>query len=589
MNEVLMSIGVDPKLHTESHFDLAQLVVKEESEGIIEYALSLKNDKPVVPQPVVVEWSIPAVNVMGVWRNTVDFNKRIEADWELEMQQSRISIDSPVISLFGNDDTNALTFACSNAINRVELAAKYREEDNRFYCKMIFFTECKYHIEEFNANIRLDFRRIHFSHALNDVSIWWENNGMEPMKVPQIAKRPLYSTWYQYHQNLDTELLKRECQIVKELGYDAIILDDGWQTKDSNRGYDYTGDWNPDRIPEISDFVKDLQKIGMKVGLWFSVPFCGRKSQAYKKFKGKFLTENHRWAPVFDPRYPDVRSYLVSIYTKAIRDWGLDGLKLDFIDDFQAYEDTSFESDPNRDFNSINDAVNELLKQVKLAVTAINPEVFIEFRQRYIGPAIRPYGNMLRAFDCPGDPTMNRVRIADIKMLAGNTAVHSDMVKWNYEEPVELASLHMINTLFGVPQLSVLVTDAPSDHIEMIKFYTDYWVRRSEVLMNGEFMPNSPLSNYPLLNAKKNGVGVFTVHEDCPVQIKDQFYQFEIVNGKQSEDLVTIVSNDFGEYHFKILDCKGLEHDRGVMNLAKGPAIWNIPIGGMLVFESLNQ
>jgi len=78
----------------------------------------------------------------------------------------------------------------------------------------------------------------------------------------------------------------------------------------------------------------------MKCLLWYSVPFCGIKSKAYQLFKGKFLTENHPWAPVFDPRYPEVRSYLVQKYAAALIDWKLDGFKLDFIDDFKAYPET---------------------------------------------------------------------------------------------------------------------------------------------------------------------------------------------------------------------------------------------------------
>ena len=125
------------------------------------------------------------------------------------------------------------------------------------------------------------------------------------------------------------------------------------------------------------------------------------------------------------------------------------------------------------DYHSINDAVDRLLKDVITTLKAIKPDVFIEFRQKYTGPAMRKYGNMFRAFDCPGDATMNRIRIADIKMLAGNTAVHSDMITWHKDDTVEVAALQMINTLFGVPQISVLLKEAAKDHLNMIKFYTN--------------------------------------------------------------------------------------------------------------------
>ena len=137
---------------------------------------------------------------------------------------------------------------------------------------------------------------------------------------------------------------------------------------------------------KTKEFVQDIHDTGMKIGFWYSVPFCGKKSKAYQEFKGKFLTENHRWAPVFDPRYPEVRLYLINIYKNALVDWNLDGFKLDFIDDFRLYPETP-EANDQMDFVSINAAVDKLLTDVIDTLKAINPDVFIEFRQKYVGPA----------------------------------------------------------------------------------------------------------------------------------------------------------------------------------------------------------
>ncbi|MEM7381712.1 MAG: glycoside hydrolase family 36 protein, partial [Bacteroidota bacterium] len=466
-----------------------------ESDGIAIYDFEVNSDIEVFPDPITLQWKIPAVNVKGIWKPTTDFAKRIQADWELENMESRISIDAPVISLFGHDDSNVLTFACSNAINKLEMNARLREEDNCFYCHITFFSECAYPLTNFKARIYLDYRRLHFSSALKAVSEWWESLGnLKPAYVPEIAKKPLYSTWYQFHQNLDLEVLLAECKLARKLGYEVVIIDDGWQTNDSNRGYDFTGDWRPERIPDIADYVASLHTIGMKVALWYSVPFCGKKSRAYKKFKGKFLTENHRWAPVLDPRFPEVREYLVNIYAEALSEWKLDGFKLDFIDDFKLYPDTPLNKENGRDYASINKAVDRLLTDVMSTLQAINPEVFIEFRQKYTGPAMRKYGNMFRAFDCPGDATMNRVRITDIKMLCGSTVVHSDMVTWHEEESLEVAALHMMNTFFGVPQLSMMLQKTSASHMRMIAFFTSYWNTYSEVLLEGAFTPSQPLA-----------------------------------------------------------------------------------------------
>ncbi|MFD2588499.1 glycoside hydrolase family 36 protein [Croceitalea marina] len=560
-----------------------------DKDDIVIYKLDVRSNEKFIPEPIELEWKIPALNVKGIWKPTSDFSKRIEADWELENHESRISIDSPVISLFGNKDENILCFSCSNAINKIELGAKYREEDDFVYCKIILFTECKYAIKDFNIEIRLDYRNIHFSRALKETGLWWESfAALKPCAVPAIAKKPLYSTWYQFHQNLDEALLLKECGLAKELGFEAIIIDDGWQTEDNNRGYDYTGDWQSERFEDFGAVVRGMQNLGMKVGLWYSVPFCGKKSKAYQRFKGKFLTENHRWAPVFDPRFPEIRNYLVGIYVAAAKDWGLDGFKLDFIDDFKAYPDTCFEPNAERDFASINDAVDALLTQVSDEVKKVNPDIFIEFRQKYTGPAMRKYGNMLRAFDCPGDYTMNRVRIADIKMLCGETAVHSDMVTWHFDESVENAALHYLNTMFGVPQISVMLHEAPLAHINMIRFYTDFWNSNAELLLSGDFIPTSPMANYPLKSVSSDKKAIIGVFENNFIELESAHNQIDILNAKPSKSIILVAKHNFGTFKCQIFDCEGAIVNEKTLELMEGVNALKVPICGMAQLRLTN-
>ncbi|MGB5820543.1 MAG: glycoside hydrolase family 36 protein [Saonia sp.] len=559
-----------------------------DQDGLIIYDFEISSETELYPQPITLKWRIPAVNVKGIWKPTSDFAKRIQADWELENMESRISIDAPVISLFGHDDKNVLTFACSNAINKLEMNACLREEDNCFHCHITFFTEYEFAMKKFKTQLHLDYRGFHFSRALKEVSQWWETfETLTPAYVPAIAKVPLYSTWYQFHQNLDEHVLLKEFAIAGKLGYGAIIVDDGWQTIDSSRGYDYTGDWRPDRIPGMASFVDRIHQLGMKVGLWYSVPFCGKKSEAYKRFKGKFLTENHRWAPVFDPRFPDVRQYLIDTYTNALRDWGLDGFKLDFIDDFRLYEDTPLSQEDGRDYASINAAVDRLLTDVIKALQTINPEVFIEFRQKYTGPAMRKYGNMFRAFDCPGDATMNRVRIADIKMLCGKSAVHSDMVTWHPDEPLEIAALHMVNTLFGVPQLSMLLHNADPEYMKMISFYTRYWNEHAPILLEGDFVPLKPLANYPVQSVSKGGHTIVGIYDEYSVAIEKADRIIHILNAQIAKEVTLRCIHDLGDYDCTVYDCQGIIVSKKRILLSKGLVLVKVPPCGMVQLKKL--
>ena len=111
---------------------------------------------------------------------------------------------------------------------------------------------------------------------------------------------------------------------------------------------------------------------------------------------------------------------------------------------------------------------------------------------------------MFRAFDCPNDVVSNRIRITDVKLLCGETAVHSDMLKWHDEEIVEIAALEVLNAFFGVPQMSIHLRHYPKEHLKMVEFYLQYWKANSDNILSGKFIANKPLANYPLLKTTKN-------------------------------------------------------------------------------------
>ncbi|MEL6923799.1 MAG: glycoside hydrolase family 36 protein, partial [Bacteroidota bacterium] len=372
----------NPNLHS-------SLALQLQADGVYHFRLSIRADVPTAPTPITLRWRRPALNVKGVWKCGAIHNKRLQYDWELEHLQSRISVDAPVVAVFGHRDENVATFACSDAINLVALNVLLREEDSHLYFHLTFFSERHPAIDAYEADLYVDLRNIHFAEALQQTATWWEQfPALQPAPVPHLAKAPLYSTWYNFHQDLDESILLEECRIAVDLGYELIILDDGWQTMDNNRGYDYTGDWQPDRFPDLAGFVAKVHALGMQFGLWFSVPFCGKHSKAYQRFKGKFLTENHRWAPVFDPRYPEVRQYLIDTYVNALTSYKLDAFKLDFIDDFRVYPETVLTKADGRDYANVNAAVDRLLTDVMQALRAIQPDIAIEFRQQYVGPAM---------------------------------------------------------------------------------------------------------------------------------------------------------------------------------------------------------
>lgn len=569
-----------------SNFD-TEINLQDENNGVFTYEFSINSNTAVSPSSITLRWRIPFINVKGVWTSTSLHDKRQQYDWELEHLESRVSVDAPVVTAFGHNDQNVITFACADSINKIEMNALLREEDNYLYCHLSLFTERHPAITNYKTLIRVDTRNIHFSESLQDITKWWETfDILQPALVPDLARTPLYSTWYNFHQALDEKILLEECRQAIKMGYGLIILDDGWQTMDENRGYDYCGDWQAERIPNMPDFVQSIHDIGMKVGLWFSVPFCGVKSKAYQRFKGKFLTENHRWAPVFDPRYPEVRAYLIDTYKNALVDYNLDAFKLDFIDDFQVYPETILTKEDGRDYANVNEAVDRLMTDVMQTLRAIKPNIAIEFRQKYIGPTMRKFGNMFRAFDCPNDAVSNRIRITDIKLLCGNTAVHSDMLTWHKDETVELAAFQVLNAMWGVPQMSILLGSAKEEHLNMVNFYNNYWLKNATIFLDGKFTPSNPLANYPVLKSQKDQHTIVGIFDESILQLSLS-KQTDVLNAKMSEDVVIRNTGASGDFEILIQDCQGNLQTKEQKQLPQGLFELVVPISGIIQITRL--
>jgi alpha-galactosidase len=570
---------------------LLELDTTTVADGVDVVALRLTSATPQPPPRLTLKWSLPSQDVAGQWTTGRHLTKTLRPDWSGgRLQASMFAREAPVSSLFGSDDRNVLTFAVSDALDTVLMGSGIREEDGRIYNEVVFFSEPHPSLTDYRASLRLDRRRVPYGTALAEVADWWAAQpGYAPARVPEAARLPVYSTWYNFHQGVEAGVLLGELAVAKTLGFDTIIVDDGWQTLDTARGYAFTGDWEPERIPDMKGFVEACHARGVKVVLWYAVPFVGRNARVAARFKDKSLRfEEGLGAWVLDPRYPEVRLYLVDVYRRALRDWGVDGFKLDFIERFAADARTVLEATDGRDYASVNEAADRMMTDILAELRAVKPDVMIEFRQPYIGPLIRKYGNMFRASDCPNSYLANRVKTTDLRLLSGTTAVHADMIMWHYGEPVEIAAFQLLNVLFSVPQVSVRLQEIPRDHFAMVKFYTDYWRRNRAVLLDGSFEALSPNANYPVLRARQAGKEIVGLYADAVVRLDaGAAPAIDVVNAKSSRTVVLFAETDLGMCRRTVRDCQGRVVATGEVRLGSGAHAFEVPVSGLLSLDKV--
>ncbi len=496
-----------------------QLAIEQNeiAEGLEIIQLSFQADSESLPPQLKLKWLIPQLDIQGRWHPLSGFMRNIPADWTAPIK-SNLASGLPVMTLFNTQGENRLTFAFSEAKRKIELMAGVCEFTNSVACSVNIFTEPEAPLKSYVAQLRIDKRQIFYAEAIKNSSAWFASfPEYTPMAVPESAYKPIYSSWYSYHQHLFDHELEAECALAKQHRMSGIIVDDGWQTDDTNRGYAFCGDWeeSKNRFPNMKKHVERIHALDMKYMLWYSVPFVGYKSKSYERFKSMALQQVPELGTmVLDPRFPEVREYLINIYESALKEWDVDGFKLDFIDSMQFRgEDLAIaENYAGRDIKALPEAIDRLLFEVMQRLKAIKDDILIEFRQSYIGPAIRRYGNMFRAGDCPADFLSNRIRTIDLRLTSGNTAVHSDMLEWNIAERVENAALQILNVIFSVIQISVKLKEIPPEHRKMIDFWLDFCIAHRKTLLQGDLKPYHPEQNYPLVKSTADNEQIIAVY-----------------------------------------------------------------------------
>lgn len=566
---------------------LSAALVSSGSEGVYDIEFTLDATEAIVPPGLTVKWVHPMVDTHLRWMTRGHGALPIVPWRGGSSVSSKATSHAPVYSLFSMDGTNQLTFAISETVNPATLRARLSEEEAVLYCEAEIPARTSPCLPRHAFRLRLDTRPVSYAEALKDVESWWTQFiECRPMPVPDAARLPMYSTWYSFHQHLSADAVEAQCRLAKDMGMDAVIVDDGWQTDDTQRGYAWCGDWEAveSKFPDFPAHVRRVQDMDMKYLLWFSVPFVGVHSKAYSRFRDCLLPgrEDAQWW-CLDPRCQPARDYLIEVYEHFVRDIGIDGLKLDFVDAFSepAAGTPPQESLERRDV-TVAEAAASLLAEISDRLQAINPEIMLEFRQSYIGPAMRRCGNIFRVGDVPNDFHSNRINAIDLRLLSGRTAVHSDMVMWNPLDSVESAAMQLLHVLFAVPQISVLLDRIPADHRRMLTYYLDFWRTHRDLLLDGRLVPLEPGMHYPQVQARTPEKWLVAVYGNTVVELpEDVPERAYLVNGTLTPGIVVEIPSTINTTRaLKVVDCMGKCVRETELQLTPGLTRIDVPPAG---------
>ena len=144
-----------------------------------------------------------------------------------------------------------------------------------------------------------------------------------------------YTSWYNYYQNINEEIILRDLDALDNR-FNVFQIDDGYET--------FVGDWldvDPAKFPNgLKPIVDKIHSRGYKAGLWLAPFVAESKSKVFKEHKnwfkktkkGTFVKAGANWSGFYslDLDNKDAVNYIKKCLTHYM-DMGFDFFKLDFL------------------------------------------------------------------------------------------------------------------------------------------------------------------------------------------------------------------------------------------------------------------
>ncbi|HET9648918.1 MAG TPA: glycoside hydrolase family 36 protein [Microlunatus sp.] len=471
---------------------------------------------------------IDLVDVVAYWQPGGRGPRPLPADWSAPSITSLIR-SAPVGVLYRPDGTVHFGWAADQTVSELSIVAGVSEEHKTFVLEV-------WPTRTLNTDLTvvLDCSGGDIVAGVARLADWMSHRTTgTPRQPAPVARRPVYSTWYTFSQDIDAELVASEAHHAVQAGLGSVFIDDGWQQLAHGRGYQGCGDWQPDptKFPDLAATVASIHDLGAAVALWVAPLLLGQESRTYPdlaRYAPAWLAELN--CHVLDPRHSAVRAFAADTCLRLVQDHRVDVLKIDFLDQAMAYGD----SPSSGDFDDVGDAMAAMLTQIRRRLDdAGHSDVAFEFRQPYVSPAAARYGEILRANDCPADSLLNRISTLDARLLAVGQVVHADPMMWGPTGGIGAVAQQLYAGWFSVPQISMRLSTLAPDQAATLRYLIGGWRDQAEVLLDGTLHVSGAQHGYDLVRADHRVLRRSTIVRYSPIVVEldhDKDVQVNVIN-----------------------------------------------------------
>ncbi len=422
--------------------------------------------------------NIPIIDIQSYWipENRIPENR---IPWNIETKSSA-QRNFPFIAFFNSEQQNRCSVGLSNLKDDTVIRAKMNQES----CNYEITIDIAVNSKTKPFQIIINRRNQPWTKCLND---WRKALKMPLPDFPVAAWQPVFCSWYAVHAAVTQPWLEQNAKLAAELGFGTLIVDDGWCFDEMKRvapstignWYEMIGDWemSTQKFPDFTTHVERVRALGLNYMLWVTPILIGAKSKLYQEIKDCVSADYHEGCYRFDPIHEDAGKLIIEKISRLMKDYPLDGLKIDFLDDVP--------TNPERPRGQ---ETHNFIAALSKAIRAHKDDALIEFRQSYATIGMLPFATQFRAGDVPFDFMDNFHRLAQIRVSVGDgVPVHADPAYWHPNETPENISRHLIASLLGVPMLSMDLAKISKTEKTIISNWLKFYQKHLDTFKNGQW------------------------------------------------------------------------------------------------------
>jgi len=573
------------KIHIEGVMSPFEATVNIREEGLQKYVVNiyLHSAYATAPPSFNVSVKFPKDKINQIWNSETWSNK----SYFTIPSYDRAAADFSIISGLTINDQNQITFTCKDAYKAKFVSSNIKEEKDSIVFSLGFFEDNPplSNLQDYQAEVLVDFRNIHFSKAIYDASVWFlADEFKKGVASVDTTNVPVFSTWYPMHRNIPLENITRELDSLKTFNFKSILVDDGWQSLVQMK-IDTAYSYEENSFKTMNLFKQKCADMGLPLYLWYSIPFMGGNPVVLKKFEGKYIRYRApRQMYVLDPRYPEVRKHLVSTYANFLTAWMFDGYWFDFLKGFYPKEGAVIEQDKGRDFVSIDLAVDTLYADMETRLKAIKPNIFMGQMFSVAGPNLVSYQNFLTGFVGAENTQVVREKMVNNRLLYGKYTPFMEVVAVTPKESVEDIARKLQSVLFGNPYLSFYLTTLPEASKQTIRFWLNYWKENYKIIFEGDFEPMQVSRFYPVIKVENEQKIIYMIYEDYAVNLPILLDKpIDVINSKTTGNIQFLINKPEARYNYEIFNCKGVSIETGIAKSKNKNAVdFAVPVAGFV-------